>query len=70
MRSLNGMLCSLTLLLVASGCATDSAVRRRSPPLACPQPQPVPSDVMQPREPSFLARIRNFLYESEPRPTK
>lgn len=67
MRSPNVMLFSLMLLLAGSGCATSSAVR---PPLVCPKPQPVPSEVTLPREASFLARIKAFLYESEPRPTQ
>jgi hypothetical protein len=54
---------SLTCALAISGYAKDSNVRE------CPEPQPVPKEIMEPIKPDFLSVMRTFLFDSPNAPT-
>lgn len=68
MPRLSWMIFAMALSVGLSSCASGSGARLPPPPL-CPQPPPAPAAVMQPRPPSFLQRMRSFLYDSPPKPT-
>lgn len=56
------LLCTLAL----SACATGSGARR---PPECPQPQPIPPELLTPAPVDFSERIRSYFFESVETPT-
>ena len=57
------LLLFLTCAMGISACATTSPP---ATPLACPKPQPAPSNVM--RKPNYVQRLSELLFESSPKP--
>jgi hypothetical protein len=53
----------LTLPLALSGCASSGKVV----PIACPKPAKPPAEVM--KTPNFEQKVRQLLFDSEPKPT-
>lgn len=65
MRNASRLALWLTFALAISGCATTGGGVKPLP--ACPLPPPPPANLMQ--SPEYEKRLRDELFESEPRPT-